>query len=352
MSITLEDIKNLSTEVRSLVDAGLPLESELADAGVGHGKRLQQLTESISEQLSKGESLEAVVRENQLGAPRMLAAAVAAGVRSGRLGETVELLGDLASDLVDLRRRILQSLAYPLTILATALVLFVVFIRRFLREVFYLTEDHGIQSSPAFRAALEFDAAYWWWPVSFLVAGALLVLYWLVSGRAGSMAFRGPERLFFIVPGVRRMVTELRFYSLTRMLTLMIHRELPLWESLELAGACTGNSDLDNACQRLSDEVKKGELPAAQTDRVWQSGEMPPLLMVGLQQTGLNESQFRERLNGISGYYRRRLHSSLLWLKTVVPIAMFLIIGGGTVLVYGMFVFWPVTELYQSLAPN
>ena len=352
MSVTLEDIRNLSTEVRSLVDAGLPLEPNLAEAGAGHGERLQKLTERISEQLRQGESLETVVRANQSGAPRMLAAAVAAGVRSGRLGQTIELLGDLAGDLVELRRRILQSLSYPITILAVALLLFVAFIRRFLREVFYLTQDHDIQASALFRSVLEFDAEWWWWPAIFPAFAIVLLLYWVVSGRAGSMTFRGPERLLFLLPGVRRMVTELRFYSLTRMLSLMIERELPLAESLQLAGACCGSADLDKACQQLSSSVQTGNLPAAAPNQVWQPGELPPLLMLCLQQTGLHEKQLRERLSGVSGYYRRRLQTSIMWLKNVIPVAMFLIVGGGTVLLYSLIVFWPVSQVYQFLSPQ
>ncbi|MEO1983040.1 MAG: type II secretion system F family protein, partial [Fuerstiella sp.] len=119
-----------------MVAAGLPLESNLARAGQGHGRRLEQLTESISTSLSDGLSLEETIRTNKVGAPRMLAAAVAAGVRTGQLGGTIEMLGDFADDLVDLRQRVLQSITYPLTIVAMALLLFFVFtpLRRFARR--------------------------------------------------------------------------------------------------------------------------------------------------------------------------------------------------------------------------
>jgi type II secretory pathway component PulF len=211
MPVTLEDIQNLSYEVSSLVKAGLPLESHLANAGAGHNKQLKQLTESISLRLQNGESLEDVVRDNKIGAPRMLAAAVAAGIQTGRLSETVELLGDVANDLVDLRRRILQSLSYPLTVVATAILLFLVFIRAFLARVHYLINDHDIHVSPIFRSALEYDAAFWWWPIVFPLIGGVFMLLWVGSGRAQSMAFRGPERILFLLPGVASMIRDLKF---------------------------------------------------------------------------------------------------------------------------------------------
>lgn len=352
MAVTLEDIQNLSHEVSSLVEAGLPLESELAYAGAGHGKRLQQLTESISQSLQNGEPLDEVVRSNDIGAPRMLAAAVAAGIQTGRLSETVELLGDMASDLVDLRRRIMQSMSYPLTVVATAIVLFMVFIRGFLSRVHALINDHDVHASPLFRAVLEFDAKYWWWPLFFPLLGLIFATFWFVSGRAQAMAFKGPERLLFLLPGVRGMIRDLQFYSLVRMLTLLIEREVPLAQSLILSGACSGNAGLDNACQKTSQRIQSGDLPALSQPAEWRPGELPPLLSVCLQQTSLKEGQFRERLNGVSGYYRRRLDVSVSWLRNIIPVALFIVVGGGTVAVYGLAVFWPVTQIYEYIAPQ
>ena len=125
MTVNLEDIQNLSVEVQSLAEAGLPLESHLADAGAGHSHRVQKLTQAISDGLSKGQSLENVVRSSVPGPQRLLTAAIAAGLKSGQLSDTTELLGDMANDLIEIRRQILQALAYPLVVLGTALLLFV-----------------------------------------------------------------------------------------------------------------------------------------------------------------------------------------------------------------------------------
>lgn len=352
MSITLEDIRNLSREVSSLVNAGLPLESHLAAAGAGHGKRLQQLTESISTGLQNGESLSDTVRNNKVGAPRMLAAAVAAGVQTGKLNETVQMLGDMANDLVDLRQRILQSLSYPLTVIATALVLFVVFIRTFLARVHHLINEHDVSASWWFRTLLEFDNRFWWWPVLFPVAGIVWMLFWVVSGRAAAMAFRGPECLLFLIPGVRAMIRDLQFYSLVRMLTLMVEHKIPLPDALTLSGACSGNTRLDASCRTTADQIRTGDLPALRPGANWKQGHLPPLLTVCLQQTGLSEQQLNERLSGVSGYYRRRLQLSVAWLRNIVPVAMFVVLGGGTVALYGLTVFWPVTQIYEFLAPQ
>ena len=351
-SVTLEDISNLSIEVQALVAAGLPLEKNLAQAGQGYGKRLEKLTESISTGLAEGQSLEDTIRNKKIGAPRMLAAAVAAGVRTGQLGSTIEMLGDLADDLVELRQRVLQSITYPLTIVAMALLLFFVFIRNFLAAIGDTLDDVAAQNSSAMRQVIALDAQYWWWPLLFPAVGLLLALLWVVSGRAGSMAFKGPERVLLLLPGVGGMIRDLQFYSLTRMLSLMVERELPLSDALLLAGACSGNSKLDVACQQTARELQQGNISVPGKNENWRSGNLPPLLLACVRNCSLREDQFKERLGSVVAYYGRRLSISVSWLRNIIPVAMLLVIGGGTVAMYGLTVFLPITELYRFLTPN
>ncbi len=92
-SLTLEDIQHLSDEVRLLVRAGLPLEQHLASAGRGHSPRLQEVTQTMADGLGQGHSLQHVIEQSGVGASRMLASAIAAGLRTGDLATTIEMMG-------------------------------------------------------------------------------------------------------------------------------------------------------------------------------------------------------------------------------------------------------------------
>lgn len=146
------------------------------------------------------------------------------------------------------------------------------------------------------------------------------------------------------------MVRDLQFYSLTRMLCLMVERELPLPDALLLAGSCSGNGRLEQACGQAAAQVSAGTRPELQ-DRPWRAGELPPLVTVCLQESSGQADTLNQQLLGVAGFYRRRLQTSRAWLRNIVPVAMFIIIGGGSVVAYGLTVFWPVTQIYYLLSP-
>jgi type II secretory pathway component PulF len=349
-SVSLDDIRNLSVEIQALVRAGLPLEIHLREAGRGHGARLQKVTEHISSQLSAGEPLESVLADGSVGDSRMLSSAVAAGIRSGDLAKSIEMLGDMASDLAELRRRILESLSYPMTVAIIAVIMFTLFIQSFLARMTSTFDALGIAMSPWIRYLIDLSISYPYWPWAFPIAAAIMVLFWTSTGRADAMAFRGPERLLLLIPGVRGILRDLRFYTLTRMLSLLIDRQVSLSEALLIAGSVTGSPALDSACRNAAAALQTGQPIPAPGRRRWSHRDLPPLLATCLRNCSAHEEQLCERLRSVSGHYHRRLQMNVSWLRNVIPVAMFVIVAGGSVVLYGLTVFWPVTELYRNLA--
>ncbi|MGV2334068.1 MAG UNVERIFIED_CONTAM: hypothetical protein LVR18_08080 [Planctomycetaceae bacterium] len=60
----------------------------------GSGRRLQRFLKEMEERLRRGEELSAIVSSQRGGVPRMAAAALGAGLQSGRPGLAVEMMGD------------------------------------------------------------------------------------------------------------------------------------------------------------------------------------------------------------------------------------------------------------------
>lgn len=373
--LTIEDVQYLTHEIRDLVSAGLPLEQSLADAGRGAGLRLGRLTESIQQGLDRGESLEDLVTQLSVGESRMLASVIGAGVRSSDLSLTLEMMGDFAEDIIAMRSTLLQAITYPLTIVAVAGILIVLVVQDALEQIHEVVLQWGVPASPVAMKLLDLNQKYPHWALAFPVLFVAMLLFWGVTGRASSLSFRGPERLLLLLPGVGSMIRDLRHYTVTRMISLLTERSLPLYESLILAGGASGCRRLDKACTSLAEALKRGaridrsgilnDAASPQTNSLPNSGTavirgenrddrtdakaMPPLLAVCLEQTQFDESRMFHRLRSVAAFYRCRFERNAAWVRLVTPVGLFLIIGGTTVLGYCVLVFLPVTELYSRL---
>ena len=201
--LSLEDMQALSEEISHLVQAGMPLVESLAEAGAGRGVRLTRVMQTLSEGLSQGKTLPELIQRESIGAPRMLASAIGAGIQSNSLGLTVELMGDFAADVVDLRNRLLQAAAYPLTVVLIASVMLILFVQNTLEMFLETIVSWDLQINKFLMTLLEWNQAAPWWTYVFPVGLILLTGLWIISGRASTMAFQGPEKIFLLLPGVR-----------------------------------------------------------------------------------------------------------------------------------------------------
>ncbi len=348
-SLTLSDIDALSAEIRALAAARLPLEKHLVDAGRGRGRRIEAVTKDISQRLENGEQIDDIVNQYNSDAGRMLAATLIAGIRSGDLATSVELLGDLSGDLVAVRSQLTRALVYPVVICVLAGALFLFSIRIFLRRVFEMLIDLGGDLPSVFYGLYAADQRHPAWPWILPCALIAVLAIWMLAGRNGQVAFRGPGRILLLIPGVSALLRDIRFYTLTRMLCLLIERQLPLTDALVIAGGCVGDVHLERACHAEADATRRGlrqELPQG----VWRRGQLPPLLHACLVQQSVSEHVLTDQLRGVAGHYQKRIWMSLSWLQHVIPPLLLVAIGGSAAVIYGLALMWPVGELYRSLS--
>ncbi len=259
MKLSLKDFQQLSTEIEHLVRAEMPLEQSLAAASGGRGKRLMQVADVITKKLEAGESLAEIVADRSLGVPRILSSAIAAGVRSNNLAVTIELMGTFASDMIELRQRLVSAFTYPVTIVATACVLTVVFLTSAMQRLYESIQQLEIPVDSWLLRFLQWNDQYPEWVLVFPATAVVIFLLWLFSGRASSLTFRGPERVLLWLPGVGALVRDLQQYTMTRMMSLLTARDIPLDEAVVLAGGVSGSTKLQLACDEVAEQIRAGK---------------------------------------------------------------------------------------------
>ncbi|MFM7057014.1 MAG: type II secretion system F family protein [Planctomycetota bacterium] len=347
MGLQISDLSVLSDELRNVMRAGLPLEASLARISAGSGRRVRRFLQVLGERLQRGEDLAAIVATQRGGVPRMAAAALGAGLQSGRPGLTVEMMGDYAEDVLALRGQVQRAATYPLLVAGMASVLLLLVVRSFLLHYYDIVVLQNFASvNPLLVWLLQWNQQNPRWVVLPLFTVISILLSWKLSGRASAMAFRGPERFLFLLPGIRQQVQSLQSYALARMLALLTAHQLPWDLALKLAGAASGSRSLEKACQQLAERSAAGTAAA-------DAGELrglPPVLACCLRQTDRREQQLRERLQSVADYYRQQFERGQLLLQLILPTALFVLITVGSVLAFSLLVFWPVVELYLGVS--
>ena len=113
----------LSAQLAGLARAGLPLAPSLAALAEELPRgRLRRSMRDLARGLEAGQPLGEAVEGQEGRIPPHLRGLVAAGVRSGRLGEVLGEFSQYATIGVELRRRLWLNLAYPvLSLLVTLL---------------------------------------------------------------------------------------------------------------------------------------------------------------------------------------------------------------------------------------
>ncbi|MEP3481654.1 MAG: type II secretion system F family protein [Fuerstiella sp.] len=349
MQKSLEDIKLFCDEASALVRAGLPLDGIAGTSSRLSATKLKALVESIQQQTANGEPIAKIIDATRSAPDRLVTATVAAGLASGKLEHSLEMLGDVAADVRQVRQRLKSALIYPASIMVIATGLFAFFIRHFLVATAQALLTSKGSLSPVLQTLFDWDQQFWWWPIMVPLAMVLVVVVPLFCRPAGIIQLRGTEKLVKLIPGVSGVLTSLQFYHASRVLSLLIHQNVPLNTALVISGACSERTGLNAAFREAAQRLEAGELADSKIQGLWKHGQLPPLITVALKNSNCSEQRLKLSLTGVTSHYHRRLETGMTILRQYVPIGLTIFVAGTTVLLYSVAVFWPMVELYANI---
>ncbi len=271
--LSLEDCAFFNEQVAAMAKAGVPLEQGLRQLAADVASRkLKRLLLDVADDLSRGGTLDEVVRRHRGRFPGGYAGVVQAGLETGTLGGTLHAL---AADLRlrgQVRRALVETAAYPLTVLAFALVIVSVLMRvvvpgieeayRDMLDIgqsFSSRVSSGRATSSGAPGAL-FALAHAW-PMIEAIAGAVLatlILVFTLAAFPRMQDFR--ERLFGIIPGLSQIQWSGALARFAHVAALSAQRGLPLTQLVRAAGDASGSIGLSRAGRRISEKLEEGEL--------------------------------------------------------------------------------------------
>lgn len=340
--MTLEDFVALNHEIAALARAGVPLGPGLTAFGRDLPGRLGKIAAEVGERLERGEPLDRIVAENP-NFPPAYKAVVQAGLRVGRLPAALEGISQSARRTAQLRWTISMAIIYPLTVMCVGYCLFVVTLSHISPVMAQMLADHGVADTVVQPAItwLGKNVLIWGLALPVLVLAWLAWLWWR-AGRVAAGVDLHPFLSFGAVSTMLKMRQAGRLAALCDSLALLTEYGVSLPEAVPLAARTTGAKKLEQAAQKLSEQMTRGERTAPPRN-------FPPLLAWMLT-SGHLQQDLAPALRRAAEVYRDEANRHAQWLRLYVPLILTVVFGGGTVAIYATVTLGPFLLILYKLS--
>lgn len=264
----------LYRELATLVKAGVSVLPALQSLGqMPEFQNAQLRLASVRDRIREGAGLGEALDCAAVGIHPFERAALDAGVRAGRLDESLDRLATYLQEQQELRSRIGAALTYPVVILSFALLVAVIMLGFVLPSALSMIQRAGVQAElPALtRFMLQVrHVGGWLTPLILAVsAGIAVVLRRKSKGDAG---FRlALDRLWFRIPVAGRgyrLLVNLRF---ARTFAMVLRGGVAAEEGLVMAGRACGSDWVEQRSVEEGEAVRHGSNLADAVRRI------PPL---------------------------------------------------------------------------
>ena len=340
--LSAADLALLTLQLSTLVQAGLPLEEALeAVAKQSAKRRVSGLLSAVRSRVLEGHALASALAQFPGAFPELFCATVAAGERSGHLGQVLEQLASYTQARQASRQKIQMALVYP-AVLMLASVLIVGFLLGYVvPDVVKIFVESGQALPWLTRALIAASDGLRTHGLLLLGGVALLVAFWRWSLRqpAWRLRWHGLVLSLPVLGEVLRAMETARFAST---LAILGRSAVPLVDALEIAAAVIGNLTIRARMADVARSVREG---GTLTRGLELGGDIPPM-MLHMIASGERAGELDRMLARAAEQQESSLAARIALVVSLFEPAM-LVLMGGVVLLIVLAILLPILSLNQ-----
>lgn len=334
-------------QLATMVEAGIPLVRSLRVlAEHSESPRLEEVIDSVRSDVESGASFsEALERRGEVFG-RLYVEMVRAGELGGALAEVLDRVAVQLEKEQELRRQVRAALAYPVFVLAFALVA-TTFMLLFVVPIFSgMYQDLGGQLPLPTRVAVGLSNAIGG-PLGLVLVACLIPAAIFVRRRAVSGEGRAKvAALLLRAPfGVGSLTKKVALARVSRTLGSLVSSGVPVLEALKTTANSSGNPVVESAMLRAGAAVSDGsEIHAAlQVESVF------PGLVVRMVAVGEETGELDAMLDKVADFYESEVDAAVKSLTSIIEPVMILTVGAlvGAVIVAMYLPMFRIFELIQ-----
>lgn len=340
--LSAADLALLTLQLSTLVQAGLPLEEALdAVARQSAKRRIAGLLLAVRSRVMEGHSLAMALGLFPKAFPELFCATVAAGERSGHLGQVLEQLAAYTQARQASRQKIQMAMVYPL-ILMLASVAIVGFLLGFVvPDVVKIFVDSG-QPLPLLTQALiglsdglRSHGAL----LAALLASLIGAWRWSLKQPAWRLRW---HHLALNLPLLGKVLREMEAARFASTLAILGKSAVPLVDALEISAAVIGNLTIRARMADVARSVREG---GTLTRGLKLSGDIPPM-MLHMIASGERAGELDAMLARAAEQQESSLAARITLVASLFEPFM-LVLMGGVVLLIVLAILLPILSLNQ-----
>lgn len=328
-------------EMRALIRAGLPIVPSL-DILLERrkNKTFRAALVDVRDRVKGGESLsDAFAAQGDL-FPRLYAASLASGERSGELASVLERFIAYSRNMLAVRRKLISALVYPVILLVLSFGLITLMIFFIIPKFSLFLADFNTDMPALTKAVVGFASACQrhWKLLLLTMAGSVVGFLLWQRSEAGQLAL---DRFKLRVPLIGGIVRDYAQNRFTRTLGTLQAGGIPLVTSLELAARAAGNKVFEVELLRAAEGVREGQ-------SLWDSlakTELISDITIQMVKVGESTGALDEMLQQASDFTDEEIDARLVRLISMVEPLM-LIFMAFVVGLMLMSVYYPMIQVY------
>jgi type IV pilus assembly protein PilC len=342
-TVSLREKIVFSRNLGSMIGAGISLSRalEILERQTKNLK-LKDVLSSISDDIKKGETLSGAMKKFPKVFSSLFTAMVHAGEESGRLVETLVVVGKQLEQSYLLRKKIKSAMMYPSIILFAMLVIAIlmfIFVVPTLTSTFKEFNIELPLSTKVIMGLSDFLVAHTISAIG-LIVGIFLGIYLSLQTKIGK---RASDFIVLHVPIISGIVKQYNSAQTARTLSSLFSSGVSVVEALTITEDVLQNSYYKTVLLKAQDVVQKG-VPLssvfAENEKIY------PTLVSEMMMVGEETGKISDMLQKIAVFYEEEVDTVTKDLSTVIEPFLMLFIASGV----GFFAVAMIAPMYKLTA--
>lgn len=336
------DLALLTRQLSTLIQAGLPLEEALGAVAAQSEKRLlSSLLAAVRSRVIEGHALATALSAFPRAFPELFRASVAAGERSGYLGQVLEELADYTEARQQSRQKIQLAMVYPLILMFASLAIVGFLLGYVVPDVvkIFINSGQALPFLTQAMIALSNGLRTWGWVLLVLMIACLGAARWALRQPLLKLRGHGVLLNLPLLGKVLRAMEAARFAST---LAILGKSAVPLVDALQIAATVITNLAIRQRMLDVARSVREGGTLARGLER---SADIPPM-MLHLIASGERAGELDSMLARAAEQQEKALAARIALVVSLFEPFM-LVLMGGVVLLIVLAILLPILSLNQ-----